>query len=152
MSNSKKFTYLLVAGILLLLFYFFFIKDRSNAIFGTSELPNDPLASCISWRDAGQHDGEDVCIIGRILFVNVTYDSLSGQNIWGARFSNDESSLRLVSVEESLEEWKNKCVVINGTLRDRSKEDPEFRDGPWMINSEFGYDFRIQEIFEKYCE
>ena len=36
-------------------------------------------------------------------------------------------------VGDSLDEWQNKCVVIRGTLRDRSKQEPEFRNGPWIL-------------------
>ena len=52
-----------------------------------------------------------------------------------------DKSFRIVSVGDSLDEWQDKCVVIRGTLRDRSKEEPEFRNGPWMINSEFSTDY-----------
>jgi len=80
-----------------------------------------------------------------VIFVDNTYDELSGENMWGAHFSMAQDSFHLVSVGSSLDEWQEKCVIIRGTLRDRSKQEPEFRNGPWMINSDFSTDYSIHE-------
>ena len=143
--NSQKpqtspLTYFLIGVVIVLLLQYLFSNNQSQSsppTFQQNKPTVNPYAECITWQETEYHDGETVCIIGKVIFVNKTYDDLSGQTIWGVRFSMADNTFHAVSVGDSLDEWQDKCVVIRGTLRDRSKEEPQFRDGPWMINSQY---------------
>jgi len=159
MSNQKSqtspLTYILIGIVIVLLLQYLFSNNQTQSSSPTSQQSNptvNPYKECITWQETEYHDGETVCIIGKIIFVDNNYDDLSGQTISGARFSMAEDTFRVVSVGDSLDEWQNKCVVIRGTLRDRSKQEPEFRNGPWMINSENGSDYTIREAPVGSCQ
>jgi len=159
MNNQKPqtspLTYILIGIVIVLLLQYLSSNNRTQSSSPTFQQSNptiNPYKECITWQETEYHDGETVCIIGKIIFVNNNYDDLSGETIWGGRFSMAENSFHVVSVGNSLDEWQDKCVVIRGTLRDRSKQEPEFRNGPWMINSEFSSDYTIREAPVGSCQ
>lgn len=152
---TSPLTYILIGIVLVLLFQYLVSNNRNQSSTSTFQQSNptaNPYGDCITWQQTEYHDGETVCVIGKVIFVDSNYDDLSGETIWGARFSMAENSFHLVSVGESLDEWQDKCVVVRGTLRDRSKQEPEFRNGPWMINSENGTDYSIREAPAGLCQ
>jgi len=155
-EKTKSFPWIyIVIGIVIILLIQFFFSNNQNQSPQTFQVKNpteNPYKDCITWQETEYHDGETVCIIGKIIFINKSYDDLSGQTIWGARFSMADNTFRVVSVRDSLDEWQDKCVVIRGTLRDRSKQEPEFRNGPWMINSENSTDYSIREAPVGLCQ
>ena len=148
-------TYILIGVVIVLLLQYLFSNIQTQSPFSTFQQSNptvNPYQDCITWQETEYHDGETVCIIGKVIFVDKNFDDLSGETIWGARFSMADNPFHLVSVGDSLDEWQGKCVVIRGTLRDRSKQEPEFRNGPWMINSEFSTDYTIREAPAEQCQ
>lgn len=154
-SQTSPLTYILIGIVIVLLLQYFFSNNQSQSSSPTFQQSNpttNPYKDCITWQETEYHDGETVCVIGKIIFVDSSYDDLSGNTIWGARFSMSDNTFRIVSVGDSLDEWQNKCVVIRGTLRDRSKQEPEFRNGPWMINSEFSTDYSVREAPVGQCQ
>ncbi|RLD03529.1 MAG: hypothetical protein DRI56_12325 [Chloroflexota bacterium] len=154
-SQTSPLTYILIGIVIVLLLQYLFSNDQTQSFSTTSQQNNptvNPYEECITWQETEYHDGETVCVIGKIIFVDSNYDDLSGETIWGARFSMADDTFRVVSVGDSLEEWQGKCVVIRGTLKDRSKQEPEFRFGPWMINSEFSSDYIIREAPVGQCQ
>jgi hypothetical protein len=90
--------------------------------------------------------------------VNSDYDTLSGYTIWDAYFSKTDKSFRLVSVGDkgnefdSLDKWAGKCVVIRGTLTDRSTQDPNFKTGPVMLNTQDNSSYIIGEAPLGFCQ
>jgi hypothetical protein len=145
----------LIGIVIVLLLQYLFSNNQTQSSSPISQQNNptvNPYEECITWQETEYHDGETVCIIGKVIFVDNSYDELSGETIWGARFSMAENSFHLVSVADSLDEWQGKCVVIRGTLKDRSKQEPDFRNGPWMINSEFSTDYSIREAPVGLCQ
>jgi hypothetical protein len=117
----------------------------------------DPYASCISWTEAGQYDGERVCVLGRIMVVTYYFAIEAGQDVWTAHFSLDpENDLSLISVGDDISEWQGRCVAVYGRLFDRSLTAEYFPDGesqPSMINSDpyVSRDFAITEAPEALC-
>jgi hypothetical protein len=158
MDNKKsQFTplaYILI-GIVLVLGYLYLFPNnpiRSSPVFQQSSPTVNPYEDCITWQEAGYHDGESVCIIGNVILVSKEYDEPSGYIIWNAYFSMTENSLRLVSVGDSLDEWQGKCIVVRGTLTDRSKQEPEFRTSPVMLNTDENSDYIIREAPSGLCK
>lgn len=151
MNNPKSqftpLTYILIGIVIILVLRFFFSNNQSQSpqIFQGGSPTENPYKDCITWQETEYHDGESVCVIGEIISVENNIDELSGERIWHMRFSTAQDSFHLTSVGSSLDEWQGKCVVIRGTLRDRSKQESEFRNGPWMINSDFGSDYFVRE-------
>jgi len=77
-------------------------------------------AGCIRWTDAGQFDGQEKCVIGRIVKVDYKVDDLTGSGMWTAHFSLDpENDFSLISVGTDLSDWDGQCVIASGTLMDR---------------------------------
>jgi hypothetical protein len=154
-SQTSSLTYILIGIVIVLLIQYLSSNNQDQSSSATSQQNDaavDPYEECITWQETDYYDGETVCIIGKVIFVDNSFDELSGQTIWGARFSMADNTFHLVSVGHSLDQWQGKCVVIRGTLRDRSEEEPEFRNGPWMINSEFSSDFTIREAPIGLCQ
>jgi hypothetical protein len=116
-----------------------FIIFLANRISSPSKIiiipTSNPYLRCISWRETEFHDGEFVCVIGKITKVINTYDEITGNTLWGAYFSNLNNTFHVVSVGKSLDKWQGECIVIQGQLQDRSKVESQYRDGPWMINA-----------------
>jgi hypothetical protein len=144
-SQFTPLTYILIGIVIVLLVQFLSSNNQSQSQ-GISQSPtDDPYKGCITWQETEYHDGESVCVIGKIISVENNLDELSGERIWHMRFSMAQDSFHLTSVGSSLDEWQGKCVVIRGTLRDRSKQEPEFRNGPWMINNDLDSDYSVRE-------
>ncbi len=153
--QTSPLTYILIGIVIVLLIQYLTSNNRnqsSPSAFQQSNPTVNPYEECITWQETEYHDGETVCVIGKVAFIDSNFDDLSDQTIWGARFSMAENSFHIVSVGESLDEWQGKCVVVRGTLKDRSKQEPEFRNGPWMINSEFSSDYTIREAPAGQCQ
>ena len=98
----------------------------------------DPYASCLAWTEAGLHDGETVCILGRIMVVTYQFVAEAGQDMWTAEFSFDpEHGFSLISVGEDISEWEGRCVAVYGDLFDRSLiKDYATTPQPSMITSD----------------
>jgi hypothetical protein len=117
----------------------------------------DPYASCIPWTEAGQYDGERVCVIGRIMVVTYQFVIEAGQDMWSAHFNFDpDLDLTLISVGEDISEWEGQCVAVYGRLFDRSLIEEYIADGdnqPSMINSDpyVGNHFAITEAPAALC-
>jgi hypothetical protein len=80
-------------------------------------------------------------------------DELVNENVWVARFSMSDSSFFVMSWGDSLDKWQDKCVVIRGTLINRSKQQPEYRNkAPGMVNSPVSSNFFIREAPVGLCQ
>jgi curved DNA-binding protein CbpA len=121
--------YLIGIGIIIALYYFIIRPSlinsttSSNAPSGADSINthNDPYKDCINWTSAYLYDGQRKCVIGRILAVDHQYDELSGSTMWTAHFSlNPASDFTLISVGNDISNWQGQCIVVYGTLFDRS--------------------------------
>jgi len=116
-SQFTPLTYIVIGIVIVLLLLFLFSNNQTQSplIFQERIPTENPYKDCITWQETEYHDGETVCIIGKVIFINYTYDELSGEKLWGARFSMEQDSFHLVSVGSSLDEWQGKCVIIAQT-------------------------------------
>lgn len=88
--------------------------------------------ACIVWQEAEWHQGENVCIKGRIVTVSHYFDDPSQRDVWTAHFSFSTDSyndLPLVSVSRDITKWQGQCVYVAGRLMPRSSE-----VGPAMVS------------------
>ncbi|MDP1715027.1 MAG: hypothetical protein Q8L41_09810 [Anaerolineales bacterium] len=159
MDNQKPqtspLTYILIGVVIVLLLQYLFSNNQtqSSSPFQQSNPTVNPYEECITWQETEYHDGETVCVIGKILFVDNSYDDTVQESLWAAYFGMSENSFQVRAWGDSLDEWQDKCVVIRGTLIDRSKQDPRWRNkAPAMVNSEFSSDFAIREAPVGLCQ
>lgn len=103
----------------------------------------DPYADCINWFEADAHDGQHVCVLGRIILVSYQFDQLSSSDIWTAHFGmNKETGFRLISVDHDISKWEGQCVVVYGTIFDRAKIQEYVSDSPPSMVDSDPYDTR----------
>lgn len=145
MDNQKPqaspLTYILIGIVIVLLLQYLFSNNQtqSSSAFQQSNPTSNPYEDCITWQETEYHDGESVCVIGKIIFVDSSYDDVVQETVWSAYFGTSETAFQIREWGDSLEEWQNKCVVIRGKLVDRSKQDPAWRNkAPSMVNSDYG--------------
>jgi len=96
----------------------------------SSSINQDPYADCIPWTMTYLYDGQRKCVIGKMIVVSYTFDTLSGSDVWTGYFSmNPETGFRVISVDRDISKWEGQCVVVYGTLFDRDLI-REYADNP----------------------
>jgi len=95
----------------------------------------DANALCIRWTEAGLHDGQTVCVAGRIVQVGHEFDEPSQEDVWRAEFGSKGKDFALVSVGKDISQWQGRCVRVTGTLLNRTSTDLSSYDlAPAMVS------------------
>ncbi len=145
MDNQKPqispLTYILIGIVIVLFLQYLFSNNQTQSPlqFQRSNPTSNPYKDCITWEETEYHDGEYVCVIGKIILVDSRNDDTIHERVWAAYFGASETAFEIREWGNSLEEWQNKCVVVRGELVDRRKQDPAWRNkAPSMVNSDYG--------------